>query len=83
MKGLRDAGRAYLRARPRGTRLEEARAAQLGGAPKKPYVLNDKPHALKRLGSSVPHGGLRPFHNKSTFPHAVDLRAFGGANLVT
>ena len=30
-----------------------------------------------------PHGGLRPFHEKATCLHMIDIRALHGANLVT
>ena len=33
--------------------------------------------------SSLPHGGLRPFHQKSSCLHAIIFRALCGANLVT
>ena len=35
------------------------------------------------LDPHSPHGGVRPFHHKSTLPHAMNFRALCGANLVT
>jgi len=30
-----------------------------------------------------PHGGLQPFHQKSTYPDAINFKALFGTNLVT
>jgi len=38
---------------------------------------------LRRASGNDSHGGLRPFHQKSTCIHSINFRASCGANLVT